>query len=113
MVGRFSVGLTLVLACLVLAAQAWAATSRSVSLRDNFITVSSATAPHGSVTFSVANNGHEVHTFNIKRVGGKVLFASNRLASGAHISVTRTLTKGNYRLYCTIHAGMTHAFTVS
>jgi len=114
MLGKLAILFTIAVACAVLAAQAWAATTRTVSLRDNFITLSSSTAPHGLVTFSVTNRGQVRHTFNIKRLStGKVLFASGRLAPGAHINVTRTLAAGKYRLYCTIHAGMTHAFTVN
>jgi len=111
--GKLSIALTLALACMVLAAQAWAATSRSVSLRDNFITLSSATAPHGSVTFNVTNRGQERHNFNIKHRGGAVVYSSGGVAAGAHISVTRKLAAGRDTLYCTIHAGMTHAFTVN
>ena len=68
MLGKLAILFTIALACTVLAAQAWAATTRTVSLRDNFITLSSSTAPHGSVTFSVTNRGQERHTFNIKRL---------------------------------------------
>src|SRR4029079_776637 len=45
MVARLTIPLTIALACGVLAAQAWAATSRSVALRDNYLTLSSTSAP--------------------------------------------------------------------
>jgi iron uptake system component EfeO len=114
MLGKLAIALTIGLACVVLVSQAWAASTRTVTLRDNFITLSSATAPHGAVTFSVTNRGREAHNFNIKRVStGSVLFRSARLRPGVHISVTRSLAAGAYRLYCTLHAGMTHSFTVN
>ena len=50
---RLLIGLTVVLASGVIVAQAWAASTRFVALRDNFITLSSSSAPHGSVTFTV------------------------------------------------------------
>jgi cupredoxin-like protein len=111
---RLLLGLTIVLACGVLVAQAFAATSRTVGLRDNFITVSSSSAPHGSVTFSVTNRGLHTHNFNIQRVSsGNILFASRNLGPGGHITVTRTLKAGSYRLFCSIHAGMQKTFTVT
>ena len=65
---RLLIGFTIVLACGVLVAQALAASSRTVGLRDNFITVSSSSAPHGAVTFSVTNRGANTHNFHIQRV---------------------------------------------
>ena len=57
MVGKLSIALTLALACLVLAAQAWAATSRSVSLRDNFITVLDCkTATRAEIVLNIHDN---------------------------------------------------------
>ena len=41
MVARLTIPLTIALACAVPAAQAWAASTRSVVLRDNSITLSS------------------------------------------------------------------------
>ena len=114
MLAKLMIPLTIALACGVLAAQAWASSSRLVGLHDNFVTFSSASAPHGSVTFTVTNRGLNTHTFNIKRVStGKVLFQSARLGSGKRITVTRTLAAGKYRIYCTIHAGMYKIFTAS
>jgi plastocyanin len=102
------------LACGVLVAQAFAASTRTVGLRDNFITVSSTTAPHGSVTFSVTNRGLNTHNFNIQRVStGNILFASSNLRPGARISVTRTLKIGKYRLFCSLHVGMTKTITIT
>lgn len=114
MPARLAIPLTIFLACGILAAQAWASTSRKVSLTDNVITLKHTSASHGSITFNVTNNGHNTHTFNIKRVSsGKVLFSSNLLHRGAKVTVTRTLKAGTYRLYCTIHPGMHRKFTVT
>jgi plastocyanin len=115
MVARLTIPLTIALACGVLAAQAWAATSRSVALRDNYLTLSSTSAPHGTVTFNVTNRGRVTHTFDIKRIStGRILFQSRLISAGGdHISVSRTLAAGRYRLYCRIHAGMYKIFTVT
>jgi len=114
MLTRLTIPLTILLACAVLAAQAWAASTRGVGLHDNFVTFTSGTAPHGTITFNVNNHGLNTHTFNIKRVStGAVLFQSGRLRPGAHISVTKTLKAGKFRIYCTIHAGMFKIFTVT
>ena len=114
MPSRLTIPLTILLACGVLAAQAWAASTRGVGLHDNFITFTSSSAPHGTITFNVNNHGLNTHTFNIKRVStGRVLFQSGRIGSGGHISVTKTLQAGRYRIYCTIHAGMFKIFTVT
>lgn len=115
MLAKLMIPLTIALACTVLAAQAWAATSRTVGLRDNYLVLTSLTAGHGSVTFTATNHGLHTHTFNIKRVStGKVLFQSRLISPGGdHVSVTRTLAAGKYRLYCRIHAGMYKIFTVT
>ena len=114
MLNRLLIGFTIVLACGVLVAQALAASSRTAGLRDNFITLSSTTAPHGSVTFAVTNRGLNTHNFNIQRVStGSIQFSSSNLRPGAKISVTRTLKIGKYRLFCSLHTGMTKTFTVS
>ena len=114
MLAKLMIPLTIALACGVLAAQAWASTSRLVGLHDNYLTFSSSTAPHGTITFTVTNRGLHTHTFNIKRVStGTVLFQSARLAPGKRIMVTKTLKAGKFRLYCTIHAGMYKIFTVT
>ena len=114
MFNRLLIGFTIVLACGVLVAQALAASTRTVGLRDNFITVSSSTAPHGSVTFSVTNRGANTHNFHIQRVSsGRILFSSRNLGPDGHLSVTRTLSAGSYRLFCSIHPGMQKSFTVT
>jgi plastocyanin len=115
MLAKLTIPLTIALACTVLAAQAWAATSRTVGLRDNYLVLTSLTAGHGSVTFTATNHGLHTHTFNIKRVStGAVLFQSRLISPGGdHVSVTRTLAAGKYRLYCRIHAGMYKIFTVT
>jgi plastocyanin len=114
MLSRLSIPLTILLACGVLAAQAWAASTRGVGLHDNFITFTSSSAPHGTITFNVNNHGLNTHTFNIKRVStGRVLFQSGHIGPGGHISVTKTLKAGKFRIYCTIHAGMFKIFTVT
>jgi uncharacterized cupredoxin-like copper-binding protein len=114
MLSRLMIPLTIALACGVLAAQAWAASTRGVGLHDNYITFTSGSAPHGTITFNVHNRGLNTHTFNIKRVStGNILFQSARLSPGTSISVTKTLKAGKYRIYCTIHAGMYKIFTVS
>ncbi len=115
MLARFTIPLTIALACGVLAVQALAATSRTVGLHDNYLTLSSTSAPHGTVTFTVTNRGLRTHTFDIKRVStGAILFRSRLISPGGdHISVSRTLAAGKYRLYCRIHAGMYKIFTVT
>jgi plastocyanin len=115
MPARLTIPLTIALACGVLAAQAWASTSRTVGLRDNYLVLSSATAAHGTVTFAVANHGLHTHTFDIKRVStGAILFQSRLISAGGdHITVSRTLAAGKYRLYCRIHSGMYKIFTVT
>ena len=111
---RLWIPLTIVMACGVLAAQAWASSTRGVGLHDNYITFTSGKAPHGTITFIVRNKGLNTHTFNIKRISnGRVVFASGNLRPGAIISVTKTLKAGKFRIYCTIHAGMYKIFTVS
>jgi plastocyanin len=111
---RLSILLTIALACGVLAAQAWAASTRGVGLHDNYITFTSASAPHGTITFNVRNHGLNTHTFNIKRIStGNVLYQSARIGPGTTLSVTKTLKAGTYRIYCTIHAGMHKIFTVT
>jgi plastocyanin len=113
-VTRLWIPLTIVLACGVLAAQAWASSTRGVGLHDNYITFTSGGAPHGTITFNVRNRGLNTHTFNIKRVSnGRVVFASGNIRPGGHISVTKTLKAGKFRIYCTIHAGMFKIFTVN
>jgi plastocyanin len=114
MLGRLSIPLTVALACGVLAAQAWASSTRGVGLHDNYITFTSGKAPHGTITFNVHNKGLHTHNFNIKRIStGRVVFASSNLAPGSSISVTKTLKAGKFRIYCTIHAGMYKIFTVT
>ena len=114
MLGRLSIPLTVALACGLLAAQAWASSTRGVGLHDNYITFTSGKAPHGTITFNVHNKGLHTHTFNIKRIStGRVVFASGNLGPGASISVTKTLKAGKFRIYCTIHAGMYKIFTVT
>lgn len=111
---RLWIPLTIVLACGVLAAQAWASSTRGVGLHDNYIAFTSSSAPHGTITFTVRNRGLNTHTFNIKRVStGRVVFASGAIGPGGHISVTKTLKAGKFRIYCTIHAGMFKIFTVT
>ena len=114
MLGRLWIPLTIALACGVLAAQAWASSTRGVGLHDNYITFTSGKAPHGTITFNVHNKGVHIHTFNIKRIStGRVVSASGNLGPGASISVTKTLKAGKFRIYCTIHAGMYKIFTVT
>jgi plastocyanin len=114
MLGRLSIPLTIALACGVLAAQAWASSTRGVGLHDNYITFTSGKAPHGTITFNVHNKGLHTHTFNIKRIStGRVVYASGNLGPGAAISVTKTLKAGKFRIFCTIHAGMYKIFTVT
>jgi plastocyanin len=114
MLGRLSIPLTIALACGVLAAQAWASSTRGVGLHDNFISFTSAKAPHGTITFNVHNKGLNTHTFNIKRVSnGNLVYQSGNLRPGSSISVTKTLKAGTFRIYCTIHAGMHKIFTVT
>jgi hypothetical protein len=115
MLAKLAIPLTIALACGVLAAQAWAASSRTVGLRDNYLVLSSLSAGHGSVTFTATNHGLHTHTFNIKRVSTGALLYQSRLISpgGDHVSVTRTLAAGTYRLYCRIHVGMYKIFTVT
>ncbi|MDX6520083.1 MAG: hypothetical protein QOJ31_2116 [Gaiellales bacterium] len=115
MLAKLTIPLTIALACTVLAAQAWAASSRGVGLRDNYLVLSSLSATHGSVTFTAVNHGLHTHTFDIKRVStGAVLYQSRLISPGGdHVSVTRTLAAGKYRLYCRIHVGMYKIFTVT
>src|SRR6516165_2934430 len=102
MPSRLTIPLTILLSCGVLAAQAWAASTRGVGLHDNYITFTTSSAPHGTITFNVNNHGLNTHTFNIKRVStGQVLYRSARIGPGGHISVTKRLRAGKFRIYCT------------
>ena len=108
---RLLIGLTVVLASGVIAAQAWAASTRFVALRDNFITLSSSSAPHGSVTFTVTNRGNRTHNFRLQRVStGSILFSSRNMPPGDRVNATRTLATGRYRIFCSIHSGMSTTF---
>ena len=90
------------------------ASTRFVALRDGVVSLSSATAPHGTVTFVVTNRGTVTHNIRLQRVStGVLLFKSAGLAPGQRITFSRTLAAGKFRLFCSIHVGMTHAFTVS
>jgi plastocyanin len=92
-----------------------AATTRTVALRDNYMVLSSLSAPHGSVTFTATNRGLHTHTFDIKRIStGAALYQSRLISSGGdHVSVTRTLAAGKYKVSCRIHAAMYKIFTVT
>lgn len=116
MLAKLAIPLTIALACAVLAVQALAASTRNVGLRDFSLTVSSATAPHGSITFRVKNfSGVYNHKFAIKRLStGAILHNSRSIAPGQTISTTKNLAAGTYRLYCSIHPGtMRRNFTVT
>ena len=64
MPSRLTIPLTILLSCGVLAAQAWAASTRGVGLHDDYITFTTSSAPHGTITFNVNNHGLNTHTFN-------------------------------------------------
>jgi hypothetical protein len=117
MLTKLTIPLTIVLACGVIAAQAWAASTRDVGLRNFSISVSSASAPHGSITFRVKNTtAATTHTFAIKRIStGHVYYSSPLIAGGHSVTVTRTLPAGTYRLWCRLHLiyGMKRNFTVT
>lgn len=90
------------------------ASTRFVALRNGVVSLSSATAPHGTVTFVVTNRGTVTHNIRLQRVStGFILFKSAGLAPGQRITFSRTLAAGKFRLFCSLHVGMTHAFTVS
>ncbi|MDX6553426.1 MAG: Sulfocyanin (SoxE) domain [Gaiellales bacterium] len=119
MPAKLTIPLTIALACGVLAVQAFAATSRTVGLSNYHITISSASAPHGAITFRVTNNSPATtHTFSIKRIStGHVLYNSPLISAGHSVAPTKTLAAGTYQLYCRLpgHAalGMKRNFTVT
>ncbi|MDX6594331.1 MAG: hypothetical protein QOJ13_3527 [Gaiellales bacterium] len=118
MLNKLLILLTIVLACGVLAAQAWAASSRTVALRNFRLDMATPSAPHGAVTFRVTNRSTATnHQFSIKRIStGRVLYRSAILAPGQSVAPTKTLAAGTYQLFCSIHVaiyGMKRNFTVT
>jgi hypothetical protein len=119
MLAKLTIPLTIALACGVLAVQAWAASSRTVALRDFRIEIARGSAPHGAITWRITNHsGIYNHTFSIKRIStGRVVYNSPVLAPAQSIAPTKALAAGTYRLYCRLpgHAamGMKRNFTVT
>jgi plastocyanin len=89
---------------------AGAATSVTIGLKSFSITRSTSTVKHGKVTFHVTNHAKIAHNFHIRKgTSGAVLPAHTKnLAGGTSQTVTASLSKGTYTVYCSIHPTLMH-----
>lgn len=96
-----------VLAALLPAGVAHSAASRSVSVRDNYFSPSSASVKRGTKV-SWRWRGRSPHNVVVR--SGPTRFSSPVRSSGRYSRVLRR--KGTYRIVCTIHGGMTMTLRV-
>ena len=73
--------------------------------RDYRIALSRRTAPAGRITFVVHNKGQTDHEFAVKGNGVRK-HIRGVIAPGKTKSLTVTLKRGTYTLYCALHFGM-------
>ncbi len=95
-------------ACVALAVPAFAASARTVSLKDNVFSAKAVTVKKGT-TITWVWKGSAPH--NVTVVSGPKRFRSGTRSRGA--TYRQRLTKaGTYRIACTIHSGMTQVIRV-
>ena len=90
---------------------AGAATSVTIGLKSFSITRSTSTVKHGKVTFHVVNHATIAHNFHIRKgTNGRGAGGSHQEPGGRQRrrTVTVTLAKGTYTVYCSIHPTTMH-----
>lgn len=89
--------------------QATASSSVSIGLHSFSISKSASSVPHGTVTFHIKNAATIVHNFRIRKgTAGAIVGKSPNLAGGKAATVTVTLAKGTYTIFCSIHPTLMH-----
>jgi plastocyanin len=81
---------------------------------DFSVALSSSTLPAGTYTFTVANTGKATHSLTVEGPGG-VNVTSDKIQGGQTTTMTVTLQKGTYEVYCPIgnHRTMGMATTLT
>lgn len=95
-------------ACVALAVPAFAASAKTVSLRDNVFSAKAVTVKRGT-TITWVWKGSAPH--NVTVISGPKRFRSGTRSRGARYR-QRLTTPGTYRIACTIHSGMTQVIRV-
>jgi uncharacterized cupredoxin-like copper-binding protein len=77
------------------------ATSIGTSLKESSVILGRLSAPHGKIKFVVHNYGQDDHDLVVRRHGVQYA-ATGRIASGGDATLTVTLKRGTYNVYCSL-----------
>ncbi len=75
----------------------------SATLNEWSVTLSSATVPHGTVSFEIRNAGTEDHAFEVE--GSNQEWKTEPIKPGEAATLSAVLTPGTYTIYCPIASG--------
>jgi uncharacterized cupredoxin-like copper-binding protein len=88
-------------ACVVFSSGGASAATRNLTVTETeyHVGLSQPTVPHGVIHIYVGNSGADDHNLYVGKPG-HLYHATNRIASGGHVTFNVTLPKGKYNLYC-------------
>jgi hypothetical protein len=84
---------------------------------DFWLVLSRQRVPAGPAVIELENGGEDVHDLRLQRIGGGPLLRVRELRPGRHASIETRLTRGRYRLWCSVgnhrSVGMTATLAVT